>query len=80
MSENRNLWVLPLVLVGIAAAIYLAFASTRGGADQSEWLGLWAMYLSIFLVFAGVALLAYRMLRRSRADAAMDEARSKSHR
>jgi high-affinity Fe2+/Pb2+ permease len=78
MSANRHLWALPLILVGIAVAIYLAFAFTRGdAADQSEWLAEWASFLSVFLVFAAAALLAYRMLRRSRAEAARDEARPK---
>lgn len=76
--SDRHLWTLPLICVAVAVAIYLTFTLTRGSADQAEWLGIWAMYLAIFLVFAAGALVAYRMLRRSRADAAMDEARSKS--
>ena len=77
MSENRSPWVLPIVLVAIAAAIYLAFVLTRS-ADQAEWLGTLATYGAVFVVFVAIALLAYRMLRRSRSDAALDEGRSRS--
>jgi hypothetical protein len=35
-----------------------------------------ATYGSVFILFAAVALFAYRMLRRSRTDAALNEDRS----
>jgi hypothetical protein len=76
MFLNRNPWIVPVALVLVAIALYLAFVSSRSSVDQPELLTQWLMYAVVFVVLAAIAIVAYRTMRRSsRTD--MDEARPK---
>jgi high-affinity Fe2+/Pb2+ permease len=78
MYLQRNPWIVPVALVAVAVALYFAFISSRSSIDQPELATNWILYAVIFVVFAAIATVAYRTMRRtSRTD--MDEARPKGH-
>jgi uncharacterized membrane protein len=76
MFLKRNPWIVPVVAVLAMVALYFTFVSSRSSIDQPALLGNWFLFAAIFVVFAVIALIAYRSLRRS--GASMDEARPKS--
>jgi amino acid transporter len=76
MYLNRNPWIVPIALVAAAIAFYFTFMWTRPGVDHSQLTGNWLFWAVVFIVFAVIALVAYRSLRRS-AHTNMDEARSR---
>lgn len=73
MFLERNPWIVPVAAVLTAVVAYFLVVLTHG-IDQSDLLGSWFFFATIFVSFAAIALVAYRSLRRSRAPAAMDEA------
>jgi fumarate reductase subunit D len=70
MSLNRIPWIVPVLVVLVAVALYFGVVLSRPSIDQPELLGSWTLYASIFVICAAVALVIYRSLRRSRADMA----------
>jgi len=63
---KRNPWILPLLIVGGVAALYLAIVLSRGSIDQPELLGHWFTYGAIFVAIALVAVIAYKAFRHDR--------------
>ena len=74
MFLERNPWIVPVAAVLTAVSAYFLVVIIHG-VDQSDLLGSWFFFATIFVSFAAIALVVYRSLRRSGAPAAMDEAR-----
>jgi hypothetical protein len=79
---KRSPWLIPIIVALVAIALFFGIVFTRAGelVGLNELLGHWVVNAVLFCVFALAALIAYRTLRRSRAPAAMDEARSRGGR
>jgi len=65
MDAKRSPWIIPVVVALVAMSVFLGAVLMRGSIDASELLGGYFTYLTLFLVFAVIAVVVYRSLKRS---------------
>ena len=76
MFLERHPWIVVVGSVMTAAGAYFAVVSVNQ-INQSDLLGSWFFFASVFVSFAAIVLVTYRALRRVHGPTAMDEAKQK---